>query len=130
MKPWLALAALLPLLMLTACDRGKESAAPATTEPRASTGGAALSSGGGQAGSSTASGTPETKAAAKADQGKASAAGSSGSSGEYTVAAGDTLSGIAREHGLRTQDLARWNNIDDPNRIREGQKLKLSGPDS
>lgn len=54
----------------------------------------------------------------------------SGSSGEYTVAAGDTLSGIARDHDLNQSDLAKWNNIRNPNRIHPGQTLRLSESNS
>lgn len=52
--------------------------------------------------------------------------GASGS-GDYTVAEGDTLSGIAQEHGVNRQDLAKWNNIKDPDRIYPGQTLQLTG---
>jgi lipoprotein NlpD len=44
------------------------------------------------------------------------------------VSAGDTLYGIARQHGVSRNDLARWNNIQDPNRIQPGQTLRLSEP--
>jgi len=47
--------------------------------------------------------------------------------GDYTVAEGDTLSGIASEHGLNANDLAKWNNIENPDQIQPGQTLKLSG---
>jgi N-acetylmuramoyl-L-alanine amidase len=46
---------------------------------------------------------------------------------EYTVRAGDTLSGIAVRHGVRTADLASHNGISDPNRIRAGDRLRLPG---
>jgi lipoprotein NlpD len=46
----------------------------------------------------------------------------------YTVKEGDTLGAIAREHNVNYRDLARWNNIDDPNRIRPSQQLRLSEP--
>lgn len=41
----------------------------------------------------------------------------------YTVQAGDTLSGIAQKYGTTYQELARKNNIDNPNLIYVGQKL-------
>jgi LysM repeat protein len=56
----------------------------------------------------------------------AGAASSSG--GEYTVAEGDTLSSIARTHGVNSRDLANWNNIRNPNLIQQGQSLRLSAP--
>jgi lipoprotein NlpD len=44
----------------------------------------------------------------------------------YTVRAGDTLYSIAFRHGVDHRELARWNNIADPNRIYVGQRLMLS----
>lgn len=41
----------------------------------------------------------------------------------YTVKAGDTLSGIAQKYGTTYQELARKNNIANPNLIYVGQKL-------
>ena len=43
----------------------------------------------------------------------------------YTVKKGDTLYTIALDHGLDYRDLADWNAIDNPNRIRLGQQLRL-----
>ena len=43
----------------------------------------------------------------------------------YTVKKGDTLSSIAKQYGTTYQDIAKANNIDDPNIIREGQVLKI-----
>ena len=43
----------------------------------------------------------------------------------YTVQSGDTLSGIAGEHGTTWQVLAELNKIDDPRSLRVGQVLKL-----
>ncbi len=48
--------------------------------------------------------------------------------GTYVVTAGDTLYKIASEHGLNHKDLARWNGIKDPRRLRVGQELKLAQP--
>ncbi|MGE9751349.1 N-acetylmuramoyl-L-alanine amidase [Bacillus inaquosorum] len=45
----------------------------------------------------------------------------------YTVKKGDTLSAIAKEHGVSVANLQGWNNIKDPNKIIVGQKLKLEG---
>ncbi len=46
----------------------------------------------------------------------------------YTVRRGDTLFSIALDHGLDYKDLAAWNNIDNPNRIRSGQQLRIKPP--
>ncbi len=48
-------------------------------------------------------------------------------SGSHIVEAGDTLGGIAEKYGLKLDDLVRWNNIDNPDLIRVGQKVELSG---
>ena len=44
----------------------------------------------------------------------------------YTVAGGDVLSGIAPRFGVTVQEIQVWNNIQNPNFIREGQKLTIS----
>lgn len=49
-------------------------------------------------------------------------------SADYTIRRGDTLAAIAKKHGLEAKDLARWNGIDDPRRLRIGQKIRLSAP--
>jgi LysM repeat protein len=41
----------------------------------------------------------------------------------YTVQAGDTLSGIASKHNARVQDIVNANKITDPTRLRVGQTL-------
>jgi len=46
----------------------------------------------------------------------------------YIVQRGDTLYGIALKHGFSQKDLAEWNNINDPNSIKPGQRLNLSLP--
>jgi len=48
--------------------------------------------------------------------------------GGYVVTKGDTLYAIALEHGLDYRELAQWNRLDDPSRIREGQTLRLTDP--
>lgn len=45
----------------------------------------------------------------------------------YTVNAGDTLSGICGSFGVNMDDVVRWNNISNPNIIRVGQVLSLVG---
>lgn len=47
--------------------------------------------------------------------------------GNYTVKAGDTLSGIAAKFGTTYQELAKINGIANPNKIYPGQVLKLTG---
>lgn len=47
----------------------------------------------------------------------------------YTVRRGDTLYSIALEHGADYRELAQWNGLDDPTRLRVGQSLRVkSGP--
>jgi len=46
----------------------------------------------------------------------------------YTVKKGDTLYSIALEQGVNYRDLAAWNYIDDPARIRVGQQLRVRPP--
>ena len=48
--------------------------------------------------------------------------------GFYTVRPGDTLLRIALEHGQNWRDLARWNNLDNPNVIEVGQVLRVRAP--
>lgn len=44
----------------------------------------------------------------------------------YTVQKGDTLYGIALEHGFDYKEVAEWNGIEPPYTIRIGQQLKLN----
>lgn len=46
-------------------------------------------------------------------------------SGDYTVKSGDTLSGIAQQHSVKTNDLARANGLSLTDTIHPGQKLKI-----
>ncbi|MCX7175257.1 MAG: peptidoglycan DD-metalloendopeptidase family protein [Proteobacteria bacterium] len=43
----------------------------------------------------------------------------------YTVKKGDTLYSIALENGQSYRDLAAWNNLEDPNKIKVGQQLRV-----
>jgi LysM repeat protein len=48
--------------------------------------------------------------------------------GKYVVARGDTLYSIAKKNGLNYRELAKWNKIKDPRRLRVGQELRLTAP--
>ena len=56
------------------------------------------------------------------------AGGAAASADFYTVKRGDTLYGIALDHGQDYKDLAAWNNLADPNLIRVGQVLRITPP--
>src|SRR6185503_6024888 len=46
----------------------------------------------------------------------------------YTVKKGDTLYSIALEHGHDYRDLAMWNSLEDPTKLRVGQVLRMTAP--
>jgi lipoprotein NlpD len=48
--------------------------------------------------------------------------------GNYVVQPGDTLYSIATSFGRDVKDLARWNNLDDPAKIRVGQSVRVVPP--
>jgi lipoprotein NlpD len=45
--------------------------------------------------------------------------------GTYVVKRGDTLYSIALEHGVDYRELAQWNHLDDPAKLRIGQALQV-----
>jgi lipoprotein NlpD len=47
----------------------------------------------------------------------------------YIVKRGDTLYSIALETGVDYRELARWNGLDDPSKIRVGQELRTTAPE-
>jgi lipoprotein NlpD len=51
-----------------------------------------------------------------------------GKPGYYTVQRGDTLMHIGLETGQSWRDIARWNNLDNPNAIEVGQVLRVAPP--
>ncbi|UUX97712.1 peptidoglycan DD-metalloendopeptidase family protein [Aquabacterium sp. J223] len=51
-----------------------------------------------------------------------------GKPGHYQVRQGDTLIRIALENGQGWRDIARWNNLDNPNLIEVGQVLRVVPP--
>lgn len=75
-----------------------------------------------------ASGQSSGASGAAGASGSSGSSGASGAPGDYTVAAGDTLSGIARKNGVNARDIAQWNNLADPDRIHPGQTLRLTAP--
>ena len=48
--------------------------------------------------------------------------------GQYLVKPGDTLMRIALDNGQSWRDIARWNNIENPNIIEVGQVLRVAPP--
>jgi lipoprotein NlpD len=51
-----------------------------------------------------------------------------GKAGYYTVKPKDTLIGIGLEAGQSHKDIARWNNLENPNKIEVGQVLRITPP--
>ncbi|MFM8589284.1 MAG: peptidoglycan DD-metalloendopeptidase family protein [Limnohabitans sp.] len=49
--------------------------------------------------------------------------------GLYRVRPGDTLTRIALDHGQSWRDLARWNQLSNPDRIEVGQLLRVAPPE-
>jgi len=56
--------------------------------------------------------------------------GARAGAGTYIVKRGDTLYSIALEHGVDYRELSQWNRLDDPSKIRVGQELRVSAPES
>jgi len=51
-----------------------------------------------------------------------------GKPGYYTIRQGDTLTRIGLDHGQAWRDLAKWNNLDNPNLIEVGQVIRVAPP--
>jgi lipoprotein NlpD len=68
---------------------------------------------------------PAPAAAAQAATPAAAAA-----DGFYSVKQGDTLYSIALDHGADYRDVAQWNSLDDPTKLRIGQVLRVKPPES
>ena len=49
--------------------------------------------------------------------------------GYYIVKRGDTLYSIALENGADYRELAQWNKLGDPSKIRVGQELRITSPE-
>ena len=52
-----------------------------------------------------------------------------GKPGYYSVKSGDTLIRIGMDNGQSWRDIARWNNIENPNLIETGQVLRVAPPE-
>jgi lipoprotein NlpD len=75
--------------------------------------------------------TPRPPAVAPAaDAGRPALPGSenAGKPGYYTVKPGDTLIRVALDNGQNWRDVARWNNLENPNVIEVGQVLRVIPP--
>ncbi|MCC8034365.1 MAG: transglycosylase SLT domain-containing protein [Rikenellaceae bacterium] len=44
---------------------------------------------------------------------------------EYRIKSGDTLGAIARKYGVTVNQLIKWNNITNPNKLRIGQRIEI-----
>lgn len=115
----LSIALTVLLLALSACGKKEEAAPPAI--PSVSPPPQAAPTSAAPAAVPEAPAAPVQSPQASAGQAMAGAHG-------YVVAKGDTLFGIARKHGLNHRDLAQWNDIRDPRRLRVGQELRLDAP--
>ncbi|HSW06349.1 peptidoglycan DD-metalloendopeptidase family protein [Aquabacterium sp.] len=76
----------------------------------------------------TAASAPAAGASAPAEIKLLPGAENAGKPGYYTVKPGDTLIRIGFEHGQNYRDVARWNNIDNPNLIEVGQVVRVVPP--
>lgn len=72
--------------------------------------------------------TPEQPSSTSATGKPAVRAASAAARQTYVVEKGDTLYGIASSRDVTAADLARWNDISDPRRMRVGQELRLTAP--
>lgn len=116
----LALSLAICTALLAAC--GSKPVAKAPVEDRGSARAAA-----GRAPSTPVAATP----APPADAGKPlRGLENAGKPGFYTVQRGDTLVRIALDHGQNWRDIARWNNIDNPNLIEVGEVFRVQAPGS
>lgn len=72
---------------------------------------------------------PTTSSAVASDPAKVlPGAENLGKPGYYAIKPGDTLMRVALETGQNWRDIARWNNIDNPNLIEVGQVLRVVPP--
>lgn len=72
---------------------------------------------------------PPARQAAAAPAAPVAAAPRASTDEYYTVKPGDTLYSIALEHGADYREVAQWNQLEDPARIRVGQQLRVKPPE-
>jgi lipoprotein NlpD len=109
-KTWLSV---MGLAVLGACSTAHR---PAPVEDRSVTGRAT---------------PPAAMASSQADAAKVlPGAENAGKPGYYTVQRGDNLTRIGLDHGQAWRDLARWNNISNPDVIEVGQVVRVTPPGS
>jgi len=121
-RVWLALAV---GLALSAC--GSKSVIRAPVEDRPASGTHAVASATAHAAApAPAPGTSTAPAAAA--KAVVPDADNAGKPGYYSVKQGDTLIRIGLESGQSHRDIARWNNLDNPNKIEIGQVLRVIPP--
>ncbi len=76
-----------------------------------------------------AGGAAATSSSAPSESPKAMpGAENAGKPGYYTVRPGDTLIRVGLDSGQNWRDIARWNNIDNPNLLEVGQVLRVAAP--
>ncbi|MBI1889293.1 MAG: LysM peptidoglycan-binding domain-containing protein [Burkholderiales bacterium] len=117
-------------LSLAACkDQMKTGTAPSSSTPAQTAANSTPQASSPESGAANTSQAATGQTATGRSAGSSSPSEASGSAeGNYTVAAGDTLSGIARKHGLSQQDIVNWNNLANPNEIQVGQTLRMTAP--
>jgi lipoprotein NlpD len=67
---------------------------------------------------------------AQASKPAAPAVPAAAADGYYSVKQGDTLYSIALEHGADYREVAQWNALDDPTKLRIGQVLRVKAPEA
>jgi lipoprotein NlpD len=124
-RGWLTLVA---VCVLAGCATSRQPApvedrAPVTRAPQAGAAGATPAASAASAAAATAGATPTpTDPAAKPGTENA------GKPGYYTIKPGDTLIRVGLETGQNARDIARWNNIDNPNSLEVGQVIRVAPP--
>jgi lipoprotein NlpD len=74
--------------------------------------------------------SPSPRAAVQAPAAAPAPSAAPAPDGFYLVKRGDTLYSIALEHGADYRELAQWNDLEDPTRIRAGQLLRVRPDES
>jgi lipoprotein NlpD len=69
-----------------------------------------------------------TTVPAPADPNAKPGAENAGKPGYYTIKPGDTLIRVGLETGQNARDIARWNNIENPNSLEVGQVIRVTPP--